>query len=171
MVAGNTKTYVTAGRDRRVHWSSLGYVKFTLPACMVFQNVWRREGFSQWRLTCNDRGKARRSNAVDEQKTPGQVIYEAMSKVGPWSGLDAEIKAFYESAADVFMDWLDRESASGQAIDDIHKMLAYLNPNDEPDWEYPGQIVRDVAKALGVADRMGEILAAPANAIKQKGTV
>ena len=43
----------------------------------------------------------------------------------------------------------------------------YFPKDKEPDWEYPGQIVRDVAKALGIdGDVMSEVLRWPVNTIK-----
>jgi len=36
-------------------------------------------------------------------------------------------------------------SAASNALDDICRLL------DVPDWEYPGQVVRDVARAVGMS--------------------
>jgi hypothetical protein len=51
-----------------------------------------------------------------------------------------------------------RSDAIQDALDDICALL------DAPDWEYPGQVVRDVARALGISpDNMAKKLARRVN--------
>lgn len=99
-----------------------------------------------------------RYRVCGEHPTPGELFYEGMlnaweeewDKLPEWDELSPQAIQAYESGADALMSHLQRDSAWGRAIDDIHKILSAHKGSPEPEWNYPGQIVRDVAQALNV---------------------
>lgn len=85
---------------------------------------------------------------------PTGVIEDAIDLLATWQP-DAPPKPASHKAGGE-RDTGDNPSAD--ALDDICKIIG------APDWEYPGQVVRDVAKVVGISlEEMVEMIAAPAS--------
>ena len=72
-----------------------------------------------------------------------------------WANCKEHIQAFWMEGAWRVMSLAihPADCAASDALGDISKLVG------APDWEYPGQVVRDVAKVLGISlEEMGEII-------------